>query len=181
MTIAVTVALNPNTTNNNQPKGFILQTCKNQGFFGKGLKGETSLISQTQGKKMGLLRIDRLISCIILSFSVWNFWEPPWNVIIKYPSLITKHQFVNTSPKSGILDLSKLKALADHSYLTLSPTRNFRLFQTERVCRRQFQIWYKWQKLLQVGRKHCGKWINCSLRAISPFPTCFQKTCTADT
>ena len=26
-----------------------------------------------------------------------------------------------------------------------------------------------------MGRKHCGKRINCSLRAISPFPTLFSK------
>ena len=31
--------------------------------------------------------------------------------------------------------------------------RNFRLFQTERVCRRQFKIWQKWQKVVQTGRK----------------------------
>ena len=54
-------------------------------------------------------------------------------------------------------------------------TTNFRLFQTERVCRRQFQIWRKWQKVIQTGRKHCGKRRNCSLRAISPFPTVFSK------
>ena len=41
---------------------------------------------------------------------------------------------------------------------------NFRLFQTERVCRRQFRIWWKWQKDIQTGRKHCGKRRNCSLR-----------------
>ena len=29
-----------------------------------------------------------------------------------------------------------------------------------------------------MGRKHCGKRRNCSLRAISPFPPqCFQKAC----
>ena len=28
-----------------------------------------------------------------------------------------------------------------------------------------------------MGRKHCGKRRNCSLRAISPFPQCFQKDC----
>ena len=54
--------------------------------------------------------------------------------------------------------------------LTLSQTTNFRLSKTERACRRQFQIWWKWQKLLQKVRKHCGKRRNCSLRrAISPF------------
>ena len=52
---------------------------------------------------------------------------------------------------------------------------NFRLFQTERVCRRQFQIWQKCQKVIQMGRKHCWKKRNCSLRAISPFPPVFSK------
>ena len=59
--------------------------------------------------------------------------------------------------------------------LTHYQTTNFRLFQTERVCRRQFQIQRKWQKVNQTGRKHCGKRRNCSLRAISPFPTVFSK------
>ena len=59
--------------------------------------------------------------------------------------------------------------------LTLCQRTNFRLFHTERVCRRQFQIWQKWQKVLQMGWKHCGKRRNCSLRAISSFPTVFLK------
>ena len=29
--------------------------------------------------------------------------------------------------------------------------------------------------VIQMGRKHCGKRRNCSFRAISPFPTVFQK------
>ena len=41
--------------------------------------------------------------------------------------------------------------------LTLSQTTNFRLFQTGRVCRRQFQVWRKWQKVLQKARKHWEK------------------------
>ena len=52
---------------------------------------------------------------------------------------------------------------------------NYRLFQIERVCRRQFQIRYQWQKVLKTDRIHCGKTRNCSLRAISPFPTEFSK------
>ena len=59
--------------------------------------------------------------------------------------------------------------------LTHYQTTNFRLFQTERVCRRQFQIWRKWQKVIQTGRKQCGKRRNCSLRAISPFSKVFSK------
>ena len=38
-------------------------------------------------------------------------------------------------------------------HLTHYQTTNFRLFQTERVCRRQFQIWQKWQKVIKTGRK----------------------------
>ena len=59
--------------------------------------------------------------------------------------------------------------------ITHYQTTNFRLFQTEWACRQQFQIWRKRQKVIQMGRKHCGKRRNCSLRAISPFPRMFSK------
>ena len=61
------------------------------------------------------------------------------------------------------------------SKVSLSQTANFRRFQTEKVCRRQFQIWRKWQKVTQMGRKLCVKRRNCSLRAISPFHTVISK------
>ena len=57
-------------------------------------------------------------------------------------------------------------------HLTHYQTTNFRLFQTERVCWRQFQIWWKWQKVIQTGRKHCGERRNCSLRSHSVFKRC---------
>ena len=59
--------------------------------------------------------------------------------------------------------------------LTHDQATNFRLFQSERVCRRQLQIGQKWQKIIQTGGKHCGKRRNCSLQGISPFPTVFSK------
>ena len=64
--------------------------------------------------------------------------------------------------------------------LTLSQTTNLRRFQDERVCRQQFQTWWKWQEVLQMSRKHRGKKRNCSLRAKLQFllyPKYFQKTC----
>ena len=61
--------------------------------------------------------------------------------------------------------------------LTHYQTTNSRLLQTERVCRQHFQIWRKWQKVIQTGRKHCRKRRNCSLREISPIPTVFSKAC----
>ena len=67
----------------------------------------------------------------------------------------------------------------DHLW-TLSQTTNYRLIQIERVCRRQFQIRWKWQKFLQTRRKHVER-RNCSLRAIASFPTVFSKNCIADT
>ena len=60
-------------------------------------------------------------------------------------------------------------------HLILSQTTKFRLFHTERVCRRQFWIWWNWQKGLQKVRKHHGKRRNCSWWAIHPFPTVFSK------
>ena len=59
--------------------------------------------------------------------------------------------------------------------LTLSQRTYSRLFQIQRVCRRQFHVWWKWHKVLKMGRKHCGKRRNCSLRAFSSFPTVFSK------
>ena len=68
-----------------------------------------------------------------------------------------------------------IEILFSNFELTLSQTTNFRPFQTQRLCRWQFKIWWKWQKVLQKGRKHCGKRRNCSLQAISPFSPLFSK------
>ena len=48
-----------------------------------------------------------------------------------------------------------------HRGLTLSLMTNSRLFKTQSVCRWQLQIQWKWQKVLQTDRKHCGKRRNC--------------------
>ena len=59
--------------------------------------------------------------------------------------------------------------------LTVSQTTKFRLFQTQWVCRRHFQICWKWQNTDENDRKRCGKRWNCLSWAISPFPTVFSK------
>ena len=56
-------------------------------------------------------------------------------------------------PKWQILDSSKLKQCTD---------KNLKFYENGR-------------KVLQTGRKHCGKRRNCSSQAISPFPTVFSK------
>ena len=72
-------------------------------------------------------------------------------------------------------NLDQSKILLSGNGLTLSQTTNYRLYQTERVCRRQFQVSCKWQTVPQTGRKHCRKRRNCSLRAISSFPSVFKR------
>ena len=62
-------------------------------------------------------------------------------------------QVVNLFPKQQILDSSKLKEVADNN------------FEYDKNA----------GKFTKKGRKHCGKRRNCSLRAISPFPTVFSK------
>ena len=54
-----------------------------------------------------------------------------------------------------------------NTILTHYQTANFRLFQIKRVCRRKWQV--------ETARKHYGKRRNCSLQAISLFPTVFSK------
>ena len=55
-------------------------------------------------------------------------------------------------------------------FLTLSQMTNFIRFQTEKVCRRQFQ---SSENTLGKGEIACYKQFLL-------FPQCFQKTCTAD-
>ena len=59
-------------------------------------------------------------------------------------------------------------------HLTLSQTTNFRLFQAERLCRRQFKFdedGRKFSKLVEKGEIAC-------LEQFLLFPQCFQKNCT---
>ena len=111
---------------------------------------------------------------------VWKHcWEkekmlPPPTCFLSFPkqiSLFASHLFC---PLHNAFNLDQSRIMM-FDQLTHYQMTNFGLFQTERVCRRQFQIWRKWHKVIQMGRKHCGKRRNCSLRAISPFPTVFSK------
>ena len=78
----------------------------------------------------------------------------------------------------GLEALGSLDPLGFWGYFCLTnyQTTNFRLFQTERVCRWQFQIWRKWKKVIQTGRKH---WEKEKLFVTSnfSFSQCFQKAC----
>ena len=89
-------------------------------------------------------------------------------------SNLVRYQLINQTISQSVSQSVRI-SISQLNRLTISQTTNFRLYQTERICRRQFQICRKWQRSLQAGRKHCGKRRNCSLRAISPFPTVFLK------
>ena len=61
--------------------------------------------------------------------------------------------------------------------LTRYQMTNFRLFQTERVCRRQFQFWRKWHKLSKWVENTLGKGEIARYEQFLLFPQCFQKAC----
>ena len=54
---------------------------------------------------------------------------------------------------------------------------NFRLFQTERVCRRQFQIDENGRKLSKWVENTVGKGEIARYEQFLLFPQCFQKAC----
>ena len=57
-------------------------------------------------------------------------------------------------------------------------TTSFRLFQTERVCRRQFQIWQKNGRKLSIRVENTvGKGEIACYKQFLLFPQCFQKAC----
>ena len=63
---------------------------------------------------------------------------------------------------------------------TLPQMTNFRLFQTERICRQQFKCDENGRTLYNrieniVGKGEIGRYEQFLL-----FPQCFQKTCSAD-
>ena len=64
---------------------------------------------------------------------------------------------LNPLPHMPILGSSSNSAANKNVMLTLSQTTNFRLFQTETVCRQHYPIRWKWYKVFLTGRKHCGK------------------------
>ena len=61
--------------------------------------------------------------------------------------------------------------------LTHYQTTNFRLFQTERVHRRQFQIYENGRKLSKLVENTVGNGKIAHYEQFLLFPQCFQKAC----
>ena len=92
----------------------------------------------------------------------------------------------NTVEKDEITHMSNFTYFHKVYYatciLTLYQRTNFRLFQNERVCRRQFQNWMKVAKSFPNGLENTvGKGEIAHYEQFHLFPQCFQKSCTADT
>ena len=123
------------------------ETLKNKGLLGKGLHFDVR-------------------NCTYF----WT-WLPPSHHVQVY-WLITRRFWLSMSQKGT---LAKRGLNASVCCTILFPNdKFFRLFQTERVCRRPFQAWWKWQMVLKTDRKHCGKWSSYLLQAFSPFPSVFK-------
>ena len=91
----------------------------------------------------------------LASFVQW-FCQPKFILILCYfLQWSLPIQMGQALGKGSLMHLLDILYRVGHC-LTFSQTTNFRLFHTERVRRRQFQIWWKWQKVFQMGRKHCG-------------------------
>ena len=75
----------------------------------------------------------------------------------KEKMLVTSNfSFTHSVFKSLVMQTRKYQGLFGKG-LTHYQMTNFRQFQIERVCRRQFQIWRKRQKIIKTDRKHWKK------------------------
>ena len=61
-------------------------------------------------------------------------------------------------------------------FLTLSQTTNFRLFQTQRVCRHHLKFDENGRRILKLVENNVGKGEIARHEQFLLFPQCFQKT-----
>ena len=73
--------------------------------------------------------------------------------------------------------MDKTKNVTSDKQLTHYKKINFRLFQTERVCRRQFQNCLNGRKLSKQVENTVGKGEIARYEQFLLFPQCFQKAC----
>ena len=94
-----------------------------------------------------------------------------FEIILRFNYTILSHRF---KPKNNIKILF-------YSPLTLFQTTNFRLFQTQRVCRRQFIFDENGRKFSKRVENTEGTGEIARHEQFLLFPQCFLKTCTAVT
>ena len=102
-----------------------------------------------------------------------------WLVISAYLSLLPVAHLSDT-PRRWLVIIRDSARIQDETTessacsLTLSQTTNFRLFQTERVCRRQYQIVKMAECSLKWVENTVGKGEIARYEQFLLFPQCFQ-------
>ena len=144
-----------------------LQTHKNQGLFRKGLNSSKPKELADDNLKFDEKRLNPLPN-------------KPWFLHVCSTSLLKtlgeKEKLLGTSNFS--FSHSVFYPLGDFSAIFIKlEIVVCKLFQFGSL---KYIVLGKSLSFFQRGRKHCGKRRNCSLRANTPFPTVFSKTCTAD-
>ena len=76
---------------------------------------------------------------------------------------------------SNAFNLGESNFLSDGKGLTLSQTTNFRLFQTETVCRQQFLICENGRKFSEQVENTVGKGEIARYEQFLFFPQCFKR------
>ena len=99
--------------------------------------------------------------------------------IILETNFIFNDRFILSYAKAFSLDQSK--SLSFGKELTRSETTNFRLFQIEKICRRQFYFAGNGRRFFKQVENTVGKEEIARYKQFLLFPQCVQKTCIADT
>ena len=93
------------------------------------------------------------------------FWKHCWrkcgtNILIFCPTMFSTPWKKNCSvwatlkmSSANTFNLDKLKILSPGKALTISQTTSFWRFQTQTICRRQYQILWKWHQVLWKVKK----------------------------
>ena len=97
-----------------------------------------TLLTHNQMTNFRLFHTER----VCRQFQIWRKWQ----------KVMSNFSFSHSVFKRLVSQGRQRVSLCGNG-LTLSQTTNFKLFQTPRVCRQLFWIWWKWHEVLQVGRK----------------------------
>ena len=107
-----------------------------------------------------------VMSDFFVSPSVSYLFGELYAIFIKFEIVVCK-----------LFSLEESKICCLGNSLTHYQTTNFRLFQTERVCRRQFQIDENGRKLSRWVENTVEKGEIARYEQFLLFPQCFQKAC----
>ena len=116
-------------------------------------------------------------------------WFESWASMLRVTQLPLRHVrtlenktiFLSMVGEYGFWSDFQSPSLVCATWLTLLQTTNFRLFQTERVCRWQFWFDENGRRFPERIENTVGKGEIAHYEQFLLFSQCFHKTCTADT